>query len=106
LMSMRNRKPRHLISCPPRRSSDLKDIALNPDGAVVVTMIIDAKYRPFIKTNSVASIGTDGLMGNRLVNINAPATDAPPVEEGTIDRKSTRLNSSHVKISYAVFCFK
>src|SRR5690606_41326692 len=33
------------------------------------------------------------------------------VEEGVslaqrIDRKSTRLNSSHVKISYAVFCLK
>src|SRR5690606_42048510 len=27
-------------------------------------------------------------------------TDHPP------DRKSTRLNSSHVKISYAVFCLK
>src|SRR5690606_40522901 len=25
---------------------------------------------------------------------------------GTADRKSTRLNSSHVKISYAVFCLK
>src|SRR5690606_41531786 len=25
---------------------------------------------------------------------------------GTRDRKSTRLNSSHVKISYAVFCLK
>src|SRR5690606_39324314 len=25
---------------------------------------------------------------------------------GTEDRKSTRLNSSHVKISYAVFCLK
>src|SRR5690606_41712407 len=25
---------------------------------------------------------------------------------GLIDRKSTRLNSSHVKISYAVFCLK
>src|SRR3989442_14882278 len=24
----------------------------------------------------------------------------------TIDRKSTRLNSSHVRISYAVFCLK
>src|SRR6266699_5377842 len=23
---------------------------------------------------------------------------------GTVDRKSTRLNSSHVRISYAVFC--
>src|SRR5690606_41080085 len=29
------------------------------------------------------------------------------VEAGTgTDRKSTRLNSSHVKISYAVFCLK
>src|SRR5690625_5885507 len=26
--------------------------------------------------------------------------------EGIIDRKSTRLNSSHVAISYAVFCLK
>src|SRR5690606_41568532 len=26
--------------------------------------------------------------------------------KGLIDRKSTRLNSSHVKISYAVFCLK
>src|SRR5690606_41695149 len=25
---------------------------------------------------------------------------------GGVDRKSTRLNSSHVKISYAVFCLK
>src|SRR5438067_7090379 len=27
-------------------------------------------------------------------------------EEGRRDRKSTRLNSSHVSISYAVFCLK
>src|SRR5690606_41805476 len=27
-------------------------------------------------------------------------------ETGEADRKSTRLNSSHVKISYAVFCLK
>src|SRR5690606_40702304 len=29
-----------------------------------------------------------------------------PIAAGRIDRKSTRLNSSHVKISYAVFCLK
>src|SRR5690606_41465881 len=28
------------------------------------------------------------------------------VDEVAVDRKSTRLNSSHVKISYAVFCLK
>src|SRR5690554_7531517 len=29
-----------------------------------------------------------------------------PVPLYTLDRKSTRLNSSHVRISYAVFCLK
>src|SRR5690606_39418823 len=28
------------------------------------------------------------------------------VNQSELDRKSTRLNSSHVKISYAVFCLK
>src|SRR5690606_41854686 len=42
------------------------------------------------------------------------AVDPPPLRPApararrtwTRDRKSTRLNSSHVKISYAVFCLK
>src|SRR5690606_40198193 len=33
-----------------------------------------------------------------------PAGEIPP--NPSEDRKSTRLNSSHVKISYAVFCLK
>src|SRR5690349_24206955 len=32
--------------------------------------------------------------------------DHPAVLDGTLDRKSRRLNSSHVEISYAVFCLK
>src|SRR5690349_23459479 len=32
--------------------------------------------------------------------------DQNPVERPYGDRKSTRLNSSHVEISYAVFCLK
>src|SRR5690606_42152886 len=32
--------------------------------------------------------------------------DVGMVSAATQDRKSTRLNSSHVKISYAVFCLK
>src|SRR5690554_7691888 len=31
---------------------------------------------------------------------------APSVAKAKQDRKSTRLNSSHVRISYAVFCLK
>src|SRR2546430_6209705 len=33
-------------------------------------------------------------------------TSADDFQTGTIDRKSTRLNSSHSQISYAVFCLK
>src|SRR5690606_41934660 len=32
--------------------------------------------------------------------------DGPGLYPEVLDRKSTRLNSSHVKISYAVFCLK
>src|SRR5436309_4660066 len=32
--------------------------------------------------------------------------DGSGLDHGDRDRKSTRLNSSHVKISYAVFCLK
>src|SRR5438445_4999182 len=42
--------------------------------------------------------GTGGVMiGNLIIT--------PPVPP-TIDRKSTRLNSSHANTSYAVFCLK
>src|SRR6266498_1392914 len=34
------------------------------------------------------------------------AMHGPQAMLGWLDRKSTRLNSSHVRISYAVFCLK
>src|SRR2546422_7220122 len=37
----------------------------------------------------------------------SPAAEAPEVRDyAALDRKSTRLNSSHGYISYAVFCLK
>src|SRR3989442_5276700 len=36
----------------------------------------------------------------------APLLRVPGGEDNRADRKSTRLNSSHVRISYAVFCLK
>src|SRR5437899_4567168 len=43
-----------------------------------------------------------------LPRIGCPSSSppAPPAPNPTIDRKSTRLNSSHLGISYAVFCLK
>jgi len=44
-------------------------IAIANDTVIEVTMNIDRKMKGFIRGNSVASIGTDGLIGNRVINI-------------------------------------
>src|SRR5699024_12686353 len=69
--------PRPLPSFPTRRSSDLPP----PPGCVVGRPPDRAQPR-------------------------APPRRRAPRPQGGADRKSTRLNSSHVSISYAVFCLK
>src|SRR5690606_39462044 len=48
--------------------------------------------------------GTNGIQAMDLIGRKVLANGGRFLLE--IDRKSTRLNSSHVKISYAVFCLK
>src|SRR5438067_5674565 len=45
-------------------------------------------------------------MAESLRHLPADKRSDPAGGEATRDRKSTRLNSSHVSISYAVFCLK
>src|SRR3712207_7320845 len=49
-----------------------------------------------------------GRAGDAASSAAAPAGSAAPARRsgGRPDRKSTRLNSSHANISYAVFCLK
>src|SRR5437762_14369392 len=50
---------------------------------------------------------TRGRSGPRVgMNVPGPGSCPPPTARGRSDRKSTRLNSSHRCISYAVFCLK
>src|SRR5438445_4570025 len=51
------------------------------------------RYRSFLPLQSLSN-----------PSLSAPAAPAPALRSG--DRKSTRLNSSHANISYAVFCLK
>src|SRR2546430_9917527 len=43
---------------------------------------------------------------DRIVRSQLPEHAVEGFKEGSGDRKSTRLNSSHSQISYAVFCLK
>ncbi len=63
----------------------IKRVEIISDTSVKVTMIIENQTRKFIKKNSVAAVGTDGLMGNKLVNISNPSTVLGEViEEGDL----------------------
>src|SRR5690606_41230131 len=78
---------------PTRRSSDLSRVArLSPR---------HDRVEQAIMTIHIAVAGASGRMGRMLIEAVLDAPDAK-----LVDRKSTRLNSSHVKISYAVFCLK
>src|SRR3989442_7854322 len=51
----------------------------------------------------------DGLQRPRVIGARDPVGPVAAAVEHLLhggDRKSTRLNSSHVRISYAVFCLK
>src|SRR5690606_27649184 len=51
--------------------------------------------------------GADAALGQRRhLVLEGPGGAVEVTGDGAGDRKSTRLNSSHVKISYAVFCLK
>src|SRR5690606_28956268 len=51
---------------------------------------------------------TTGMANDSLAALTGGRAEVvkPAASAATVDRKSTRLNSSHVKISYAVFCLK
>src|SRR5699024_12054384 len=83
----------HLHSFPTRRSSDL---LADPE--------ITKQWLEYFKAADAGCIAMDARQKK-----SANAIKKPIIAELSAlleDRKSTRLNSSHVSISYAVFCLK
>src|SRR5690606_42071510 len=104
--SVRCVDPRLRHSFPTRRSSDLFDAVVGPfttffrehgRWALLMLLAISLYRMPdFVM----------GPMANPFYADLGIAKDIVGAVRGSfgLDRKSTRLNSSHVKISYAVFC--
>src|SRR6185312_7968825 len=60
----------------------LESVQIINDSNIKVVMVIETKDQSFIRENAVASIGTDGLMGNKIVNINGGSPGAPALKKG------------------------
>src|SRR5690606_41986313 len=89
-------------SFPTRRSSDLLyQLALAPEDETEQLAVFAARDH---RANALVIVSEAEAQSSELEAFRASWKNSG----GTIaaDRKSTRLNSSHVKISYAVFCLK
>lgn len=62
----------------------VESVNIITDTSVNVIMIIENNAQQYIKKNALASVGTDGLMGNKLVNINSVNAESPIIEENDV----------------------
>lgn len=60
------------------QAGTVKRVKILSDTVIEVTMIIETKMEPIIRKNAIVSIGTDGLVGNKVVNI-VPAKEPGPL---------------------------
>ena len=58
----------------------VKRVKILSDTLIEVSMLIDTKMKRYIHKNDIVSMSTDGLMGNRILNI-TPAKDGSPLAE-------------------------
>lgn len=58
------------------------DISIINDTTVQVKMIIQKSVQPFIKSDCKAVIGSEGIIGDRILVITQGGSLAPPVKEG------------------------
>src|SRR5438874_10220483 len=89
--------------------ASLTMLGLTMGVATLITVMTIVQGANLYVENKIANLGTNVFQIARTpfavtdFNIIIKALKYKKIE---IDRKSTRLNSSHVEISYAVFCLK
>ncbi len=64
------------------QSGTVKKIIIVNDTTIEVSMLIAKSIKDNIRKNSIAYIGSEGLMGNKVVNIIPNTIPAPGVDEG------------------------
>jgi phospholipid/cholesterol/gamma-HCH transport system substrate-binding protein len=75
------------------QAGTVKKVKILSDTVIEVTMIIDTKMQSIIRKNALVSIATDGLVGNRVVNIVPSKQPAALAAEGDILVSKKAINT-------------
>jgi phospholipid/cholesterol/gamma-HCH transport system substrate-binding protein len=70
------------------------NLPVRPDGQMKVVLLMDASTRKVIRQDSVASIQTEGLLGNKYVDVSFGSNDASPIKPGDHLRTQPPLDIS------------
>jgi phospholipid/cholesterol/gamma-HCH transport system substrate-binding protein len=66
------------------------------DTTFEVTLLVKAKFKKYIHNNATVNISTDGLMGNKLINIIPARKTAPLIKEGDILFSSKSIDTDEM----------
>jgi phospholipid/cholesterol/gamma-HCH transport system substrate-binding protein len=69
----------------------VEDIAFVSDSAVVVNLVVKEEVHKYIKTDAVASIGSDGLMGDKVLSISPGTSSNKVVKDNGVIRSSRAI---------------
>lgn len=75
---------------------NVKQIEMVNDSTIVVTMLIEKKMVQHIKKNAIATINSDGLVGNMVINIIPSKGNALQVVEGDTIQSYSRINTEAI----------
>lgn len=74
----------------------IKKMQLTPNARVIVFMNIEQKSKSFIHEDAKAKIGSDGLIGNKIVVIYGGTETAPAIKSDDVLRVDAALNNEEV----------
>lgn len=74
----------------------VRDITMINDSTINVVMVIDEKMVLHIKKDAIATIGTDGLVGNMIVNIIPGNGISGPIQPNDVIKSYTKIGTSEM----------
>ncbi|MES2372856.1 MAG: MlaD family protein [Bacteroidota bacterium] len=76
----------------------VSDITILNDTTVQVSLALQESVKKFIKQDASANIGTDGLMGDKIIQVSAGTVGTPVVKENSVITGKNPLNMDAVMV--------
>jgi phospholipid/cholesterol/gamma-HCH transport system substrate-binding protein len=78
------------------QAGTVKKIKIINDTLIEVDLLLDKDITPYIHKNSTADLGSEGLIGNKVVNILPGSGTSPLIEEGDLLYMSNQPNAAEI----------